>query len=85
MTHPYSLFIWQPGQNVAIPGHWIEPAQVYTEQYALYLANLIYQDTYAIIKVVRYGRAIACFPDEQAVKMAEQQIAKQDPPRWLSR
>jgi hypothetical protein len=85
MTHPYSIFIWQPGNHPAIPGTWIEPAQVYTEHYAVYLANLIHQDTRAVIKVVRYGLNIACFPDAHAVELVEQQIAKQEPPKWISR
>ena len=55
MTHPYSIYVWQPSQIPGGKGTWIEPAQVYTEHYAVYLANLIHQDTRAVIKVVRYG------------------------------
>jgi hypothetical protein len=36
-------------------------------QYALYAANLIHQDTHAVIKVVRYGINLACFPNEHTV------------------
>jgi hypothetical protein len=87
MTHPYSIYVWQPSQIPGNKGVWIEPAQVYTEQYAVYLANLIHQDTRAVIKVVRYGRNIACFPDAHAVELVERQIAreKQDPPRWITK
>jgi hypothetical protein len=46
MTHPYSLFIWQPGYPTG--GQWIEPVQAYTQEYALYVANLIYQDTRSV-------------------------------------
>jgi hypothetical protein len=31
-----------------------------------------------VIKVVRYGLNIACFPDEHAVELVERQIAKQE-------
>jgi hypothetical protein len=30
-----------------------------------------------VIKVVRYGFNIACFPDEHAVELVEKQIARQ--------
>jgi len=30
-----------------------------------------------VIKVVRYGLNIQCFPDEHAVELVEKQIAKQ--------
>jgi len=36
-------------------GRWIEPMQAYTQEYELYVANLIHQDTTSVIKVVRYG------------------------------
>ena len=55
--------------------------------YAVYIAGLIHKDTQAVIKVVRYGLNIACFPGAQAVELVERQLAreKQDPPRWISR
>jgi hypothetical protein len=59
MTHPYSIYIWQPGKHPALPGNWIEPLQAYTQEYALYVANLIHKVTRAVIKVVRYGLNIA--------------------------
>jgi hypothetical protein len=40
----------------------------------LYVAGLIHRDSRSVIKVVRYGLNIACFPNEHAV---EQQIARQ--------
>jgi hypothetical protein len=42
-------------------GAWIEPVQAYTQEYALYVANLIQQYTLSVIKVVRYGNTIACY------------------------
>lgn len=74
MTHPYSIYIWQPSRY---GGSWVEPVQVYTQEYALYLANLIHQDTRSVIKVVRYGLNIACYPDDHTVKLVEQQIARE--------
>jgi hypothetical protein len=56
---------------------WIEPIQAYSQQYALFVANLIHQDSKSVIKVVRYGINIACFPNEHAVELVEKQIARQ--------
>jgi hypothetical protein len=82
MTHPYAIYVWQPSHIPGGKSSWIEPLQVYTEQYAVYVAGLIHKDTKAVIKVVRYGLNIACFPDAHAVELVERQIArdKQDPP-----
>ena len=77
MTHPFSIFIWQPPLSATSEGHWYEPLQAYTQEYALYTANLIHRDTRAVIKVTRYGLNIACFPDEHTVELVERQIAKQ--------
>jgi hypothetical protein len=77
MTHPYSIYIWQPPLSSTGEGRWIEPLQAYTQEYALYAANLIRQDTRAVIKVVRYGFNLACFPNEHAVELVERQIARQ--------
>jgi hypothetical protein len=87
MTHPYSIYIWQPSQVPGGKGIWIEPLQAYTEHYAIFIAGLIHKDTKAVIKVVRYGLNIVCFPDAQAVELVERQIAreKQEHPKWLSR
>jgi hypothetical protein len=41
------------------------------------VANLIHKDSRAVIKVVRYGLNIQCFPDEHAVELVERQIARQ--------
>ena len=83
MTHPYSIFVWHAPQGWQSEGFWEEPVQVAYEAYALYLAGLIHQDSKAVIKVVRYGLTIACFPDEQTVKRVEQQIAREWPHRQL--
>jgi hypothetical protein len=77
MTHPYSIYIWQPPLSPTGLGNWFEPVQCYTQEYALYAASLIHHDSYSVIKVVRYGLNIACFPDEHAVELVEQQIARQ--------
>lgn len=46
-------------------------------EYALYVANLIHQDSRSVTKVVRYGLNIACFPDAHAVELVERQIVRQ--------
>ncbi len=46
-------------------------------EYALYVANLIHQDSRSVMKVVRYGLNIACFPDAHAVELVERQIVRQ--------
>jgi len=77
MTHPYSIYIWQPPLSAQGEGHWSESAQCFTEQWALYIANLMHQDSHAVIKVVRYGINILCLPDMHKVEMVERQIAQQ--------
>ena len=77
MTHPYSIYVWQPPLSSTSEGRWIEPLQVYNQEYALYVANLIHQDSRSVIKVVRYSLNIACFPDKHAVELVERQIARQ--------
>ena len=77
VSHPYSIYIWQPPLSVHGEGHWSEPAQCFTEQWALYIANLMHQDSHAVIKVVRYGLNLLCLPDAHAVELVEKQIAQQ--------
>ena len=77
VSHPYSIYIWQPPLSPRGEGYWFEPLQAYTQEYALYTANLIHQDSRSVIKVVRYGLNLACFPDEHAVELVEKQIARQ--------
>ena len=48
-----------------------------TEQWAVYHAGLMHQDSQSVIKVVRYGLNIACFLDEHAMELVEKQIAQQ--------
>jgi hypothetical protein len=81
MTHPYSIYIWQPPHSSTGVGSWEEPVRCFTQQDALYVANLIHKDSRAVIKVVRFGIIIACFPDEHAVKLVEKQIV----PQWKKR
>jgi hypothetical protein len=77
VTYPYSLFIWQHSPSPVGECTWLEPVQCYTQEYALYLAALIHNDSHSAIKVVLYGLNIACFPDEHTVELLEQQIARQ--------
>ena len=60
-------------------GHpiWYEALQAYTEDDALYTANLIHMDSNAVIKVVRFGCNLACFPDGHTVALCERQLAQQ--------
>ena len=77
MTHPYSIYIWHPSRIAGGRHTWYESLQAYTQEDALYTANLIHRDSNAVIKVVRYGLNIACFPEEHAVELVERQIARQ--------
>ena len=77
LTHPYSIFIWHAKQGVRGQPCWYEALQAFTQDDALYTANLIHMDSNAVIKVVRYGIKLACFPDEHTVELAERQLAKQ--------
>ena len=75
MTHPYSIHIWQPAQTPADTGAWVEALQAYSEEFALYVANLLYHDSQAVIKVIGNDKTLACFPDEQTVARIERQMA----------
>ena len=77
MTDPYGIEIWQPPLSQSGTGVWKEPLQADTQEFALYVANLIYQDSRAVIKVVHDGLTLASFPDEKTVQLVERQIAKQ--------
>jgi hypothetical protein len=74
VTHPYSIYIWQPPLSPTGIGHWNEPNQAYTEQWAIYVARLIHQDSHSEMKVVRYELNIACFPDEHAVELENDRL-----------
>src|SRR5438876_11153915 len=74
VTHPYSIYIWQPPLSPTGMGHWNEPIQAYTEQWAIYIAGLIHQDSHSVMKVVRYELNIACFPDEHAVELENDRL-----------
>ena len=54
-----------------VPRQWSEPAQCFNEQWVLYIANLMHGDSRVVIKVVRFGLTIACFPDEHAAELVE--------------
>lgn len=76
MNHPVSIFLWQPPYKSVDTGEWIEPVQVFAEEYAIYIANLIHKECRAVIKVVLDGKTIAAFPDKRTVEQAEEQSAK---------
>src|SRR5713226_8738256 len=42
VTHPYSIYIWQPPLSPQDVGHWNEPVQCFTEQWAVYVAGLMH-------------------------------------------
>jgi hypothetical protein len=77
VTHPYSMYIWQPPRSTQYVRHWNEPVQYYTEQWAVYVAGIMHKDSHSVIKVLRYGLNIAYFPNEHAVELEERQIARQ--------
>jgi hypothetical protein len=77
LTDPYSIFIWQPPLSQSGIGSWKEPLQADTQEFALYVANLIHNDSRAVIKVVHDGITLASFPDEKTVQLVERQIARQ--------
>jgi hypothetical protein len=74
--HIMSQELERAAQIPADKGSWIEPVQVYTQEYTIYLANLIHVDSRAVIKVV-YGTTLACFPNKESVDRVERQIARQ--------
>lgn len=57
--------------------HFILTCTAYTQKYAISAADLIYQDTKSVIKVVRYGLTIQCYPDAHAVELVEKQSTRQ--------
>lgn len=77
VSHPYSIYLWHPSRTTQGQHSWYESLQAYTEDDALYTANLIHRDSKAVIKVVRFGLNLACFPDEHTVELCERQIAQQ--------
>lgn len=77
VTHPYSIYLWHPSRTNGGRHSWYEALQAFTEDDALYTANLIHMDSRAVIKVVRYGLNFACFPDEHTVELCERQLAQQ--------
>jgi hypothetical protein len=52
VTHPYSIYVWHAQHGVRGLPSWYEALQAYTEDDALYTANLIHMDSNAVIKVV---------------------------------
>ena len=75
VTHPYSICIWHAKHGVRGEPSWYEALQAYTQDDALYTANLIHMDSKAVIKIVRYSINFACFPDEHTVELCERQLA----------
>ena len=54
-----------------------ESVQASTQEWALYVAGLMHQDRRSVIKVVRNGLNIQCYPDAHGVELVEKQIARQ--------
>ena len=77
LTDRYGIYIWQPSLSQSGTGVWQEPLQADTQEFALYVANLIHIDSRAVIKVVHNGLNLASFPDEKTVQLVERQITKQ--------
>ncbi len=77
LTDPYGIYIWQPPPSQSGKGLWKQPLQADTQEFALYVANLIHNDSRAVMKVVHNGINLACFPDENTVQLVERQIAGQ--------
>jgi hypothetical protein len=78
VSHPYSIYIWQPPLSAHVEKRWHQPIQCATQQWALYIANLIHRDSHAVIKVELNGLNIQCFPDAHAVELVERQIARHE-------
>jgi hypothetical protein len=76
-THPYSIYIWRPGRGPRDKGRWDEPARCFTEEWAIYIANLMHQESQAVIKVVRWGHTFLALPDAHTVELVERQIARE--------
>lgn len=85
MDFPYSIFVWQAPQRFTDKPRWVEELRANSLNMAIYAANLLYQagvpsqDTVRprpVIKVVRYGIAQHCFPDQHTVELCEKQIAR---------
>ncbi len=77
MAHPYFIYIWRPPLSANDEERWHQPIQCATQQWALYIANLIHQDSRSVIKVECDGLRILCLPDVHAVEQVEKQIALQ--------
>ncbi len=65
--------------------HWQEELRANNLQMAIYAAGLLYQAGVPhgeavrerpVVKVVRYGLAQHCFPDEYTLELCEKQIAR---------
>ena len=53
------------------------------QEYAIWLAGLIHKETKAVIKVMRYGLNLACFPNKEAVERLDKLIAQRWPDKQL--
>jgi hypothetical protein len=91
MDFPYSIFVWQAPRRVTDKPCWLEELRANNLNMAIYAANLLYQAGVPsqdavrprpVIKVVRYGIAQHCFPDQHTVELCDKQIARYngDPP-----
>ncbi len=69
VSHPYSIYFWKPPCSSQDVGHWNEPVQCFTEQWAVYVAGLMHKGSHTVIKVVRYLRFVC----SKTVKTGEEQ------------
>ena len=71
LTDPYGIYIWQPPRSQSGTGVWNEPLQADTLEFALYVANLIHNDSRAVIKAVRYSITLARYPNKEPFERSE--------------
>ena len=86
MDFPYSVYVYEAPLSPGGKAYWNEALRTSTEQWAIYLAGLLHNAGVPhadrirdrpVVKVVRYGIAFLCLPDEHTVELCEKVIAKQ--------
>jgi hypothetical protein len=98
MEFPFSIYVWHAPRKLTDKPFWQEELRANSQQMAIYAAGLLYQagvphqDTVRerpVVKVVRFGITLHCFPDEHTVGLCEKQIARYNdhprepkPPFW---
>jgi hypothetical protein len=77
VSHPYSIYIWRPPLSAHVEKRWHQPIQCATQQWAIYIANLMHQESKAVIKVELNGFRILSLPDARTVELVEKQKDRQ--------